>query len=247
MNDLPLFMIQMQFNARKIMIQASESGLLKSGVDEGYYIHQQFLEMFGKNVFSTFCVTGQKGGWINVLAYSHQSADELREIAKEYATPLRYDSCNWETFCGKPMPEKWATGKKYCFEVKTCPVVRIGSGNGTFKKGAEVDAFLVAINVESSSSPDREFVYKKWVLEQFLRSSAAKVESMRLEGFRRTKFLRRTHGESRIAKILERPEAYLKGELLIEDGEKFAGFIAKGVGRHSSFGFGMLLLKPIPQ
>jgi len=238
-------MVQMQFDARKIMIQASESGLLKTDVDEGYYIHQQILEMFGKNVFSTFCITGQKAGWINVLAYSNQSAKDLQELAEEYSTPLRYSSCNWETFSSKPMPKNWPTGKKYHFEVKTCPVVRVGNSSGKFKKGAEVDAFLIALNLESSLKQSREQVYKKWGLEQFTRSAAAKVESIRLEGFKRIKFLRRTQGENRTAKILERPEACLKGELLIQDGEKFTGFITKGIGRHSSFGFGMLLLKPI--
>lgn len=244
MIDFPLFMVQMQFDARKIMIQASESGLFKANVDEGYYIHQQILEMFGKNVFSTFCIIGQKAGWINVLAYSSQSAKDLQELAKEHSSPLRYASCNWEMFSSKPMPQYWPTGKKYHFEVKTCPVVRIGKSSGKFKKGAEVDVFLNALNSEDSLKQSREQVYKKWGLEQFARSTAAKVESIRLEGFKRTKFLRRSQGGNRIAKIIERPEAYLKGEILIQDGEKFNDLMAKGIGRHRSFGFGMLLLKP---
>lgn len=234
----------MQLDARKLMIQASEAGLFHTDVDEGYYIHQQILEMFGKNVFHTFCMTGNKGKWINVLGYSNHNSAELKEMAKEFALPLRFDTCNWETFSSKPMPSDWEEGKRYHFEVKTCPVIRIAGKKGEFRKGSEVDAFLTTIKQSGGTAPAREDVYKEWLLVQFGRVQAVKVEQVALIGFRRTKLLRRTQGLNRVVKILERPEAHLKGNLVIQNGEKFKDLIVAGIGRHNSFGFGMLLLRP---
>ena len=43
---------------------------------------------------------------------------------------------------------------------------------------------------------------------------------------------------------MERPEVYLDGTLEITDSEAFNAMIARGLGRHRAFGFGMLLLRP---
>jgi CRISPR system Cascade subunit CasE len=42
----------------------------------------------------------------------------------------------------------------------------------------------------------------------------------------------------------EGPDAVLRGRLQIEDGNGFARLVARGIGRHRAFGFGMLLLMP---
>ena len=245
MNNVPLFMIQMQLDIRKIYIQASAVKLLKPGVDEGYYLHQQIAEMFGENVFSSFFLLGQSHGWLNVLGYSQYGANDLKRRAQEFSTPFRYGVCNWDTFSGKPMPSDWPVGQAYRFSVKTCPVVRLSSGNGVFKKGAEVDAYVARVSSSSTPKLTRESVYKKWLEEVFERSSAVRSLQVRLEGFRLSRLLRRSHGERRSAKVIERPEARMNGVLEIADSEKFNEFLRKGVGRHNAFGFGMLLLKPM--
>lgn len=43
---------------------------------------------------------------------------------------------------------------------------------------------------------------------------------------------------------LTRPAALLQGEMIIQDGDQFQALLARGIGRHRAFGFGMLLLKP---
>jgi len=237
-------MIQMQLDARKLMMLAAESGMYRDEIDEGYYIHQQIMEMFGKNVFQTFRVTNQNNRLITILAYSNFSAAQLRKQAEEFASPGRFECCRWEAFAGKPMPASWQSGQKYRFEVKTCPVVRISRNSSKFKKGAEIDAFLAAIDNSKTDDLSREQVYKTWLIDQFARFSAAKVEQISLVGFKRTRLLRRTQAKPRQIRVLERPEAHLKGKIQIQDSNKFTDFLIKGIGRHISFGFGMILLKP---
>jgi CRISPR system Cascade subunit CasE len=43
---------------------------------------------------------------------------------------------------------------------------------------------------------------------------------------------------------IERPNAVLEGTLTVGDPDAFARLLARGIGRHRAFGFGMLLLKP---
>ncbi|MEE8524028.1 MAG: type I-E CRISPR-associated protein Cas6/Cse3/CasE [Thermoanaerobaculia bacterium] len=44
--------------------------------------------------------------------------------------------------------------------------------------------------------------------------------------------------------VPERPDALLTGTLEVTDPDAFATLLARGVGRHRAFGFGMLLLRP---
>lgn len=40
------------------------------------------------------------------------------------------------------------------------------------------------------------------------------------------------------------PDAVFTGVLQVQDPTAFAALVARGIGRHRAFGFGMLLLKP---
>jgi CRISPR system Cascade subunit CasE len=40
------------------------------------------------------------------------------------------------------------------------------------------------------------------------------------------------------------PDAVFTGVLQVRDSDAFAALVARGIGRHRAFGFGMLLLKP---
>ena len=42
----------------------------------------------------------------------------------------------------------------------------------------------------------------------------------------------------------EGPDAVIRGVLTITDSESFADLLAKGIGRHRAYGYGMLLLRP---
>ena len=40
------------------------------------------------------------------------------------------------------------------------------------------------------------------------------------------------------------PDATLQGALRVTGGNAFANLLARGIGRHQSYGYGMLLLRP---
>ena len=86
----------------------------------------------------------------------------------------------------------------------------------------------------------REDVYNDWLREQFQRRGGAQLEKKAsLKSFQRTRVIRR-----RGSRPIEGPDAIMSGTLTITDGDEFAELLARGIGRHRAYGYGMLLLRP---
>jgi DNA polymerase I len=83
----------------------------------------------------------------------------------------------------------------------------------------------------------REEIYRTWLAKRL--GKAARLESARMVRFERTKAERR--------KRLDGPDATFHGELTISDGAAFSELLASGLGRHTAYGYGMLLLRPARQ
>lgn len=102
----------------------------------------------------------------------------------------------------------------------------------------------------------REAVYTDWLAQRL--DGAATIEHALLRDFRRTRTRRSTHagqgagggggGNAGTAaprtRPVEGPDAVMTGTLAVTDADAFADLLARGVGRHAAFGFGMLLLAP---
>ena len=90
----------------------------------------------------------------------------------------------------------------------------------------------------------REQVYAEWLSARFEQKGGATLEldSVKLVSFQRT----RAHRKLR-ARHTEGPDAVMRGVLTVTDPEAFASTLAQGIGRHRSYGFGMLLLRPARQ
>jgi CRISPR system Cascade subunit CasE len=69
-----------------------------------------------------------------------------------------------------------------------------------------------------------------------------------MEQFRMLDVMRKTQkgemDEPRRQRAVGGPDALLVGQLRVIDPDAFADLIARGVGRHRSFGFGLLMLRP---
>ena len=113
----------------------------------------------------------------------------------------------------------------------TCPTSRRG--------GHEKDLYRHHMErlSEGEETPSREQVYRNWLENQF--GEAARIESVALEQFSFVSHYRRG-----MKKKLDRPQALLKGVLSVGNSEAFNRLLARGVGRHRAFGYGMLLLRP---
>ncbi len=145
------------------------------------------------------------------------------------------------------MPERWTVGRRYRFEARCRPVVRVSNAEA---RGLprECDVFRVAVHGVPKEMPiDRSAVYRKWLCEEFCRRGGAEPADVRMRRFRLEKvFRRRKNAEGRTEKraTITGPDVTFVGTLAITDSDKFTALLARGLGRHRAFGFGMLLLAP---
>ncbi len=68
-----------------------------------------------------------------------------------------------------------------------------------------------------------------------------------MDAFCLTRVLRKKIAEvdgKRKVRFVNGPDVIFTGQLQVEHSEAFARLLARGIGRHRAFGFGMLLLKP---
>jgi CRISPR system Cascade subunit CasE len=107
-----------------------------------------------------------------------------------------------------------------------------------------------------ASAPSRESVYREWFTDRM--TAAAILADVRVVSLRDARLWRRgtpgegaaamTHGHRRprlgSRAAIGRRDAVFEGTLEVRDAALFQELLARGVGRHRAFGFGMLLLRP---
>jgi CRISPR-associated protein Cas6/Cse3/CasE subtype I-E len=92
---------------------------------------------------------------------------------------------------------------------------------------------------------ERQQVYSQWLSRQLTTNGAVEVDGeVRLDAFQREKLYRRGDRQTGSKPLLERPAALLSGQLVVGDPSAFSALLARGVGRHRAFGFGMLRVRP---
>jgi CRISPR system Cascade subunit CasE len=125
--------------------------------------------------------------------------------------------------------------------VRVRPTIRSDRA-GERNRVVERDAFPPpAPEAPVPEGPTRGEVYHAWLAER-LRAGGARMRRTVMEQFRRALVLRRD--KDRRLRAVDGPDATFSGELEVTDGDAFAALLARGVGRHAAFGFGMLLLRP---
>ena len=210
--------------------------------DPDHAIHCLLVECFGKNLApKPFRVMTPRGGRDGYLyGYGAADAESLRDAATVFACPLQAGIIPADRIESKTMPTEWQSGRKLGFEIRVRPIVRPNK-NSDSRPGRECDAFqLEAEQYGKGEMPrSREQVYREWLAKQLDTRGGAKLESATLQSFQRTRAIRRRHG-----RYSEGPDALMRGNLVITDGDAFANLLAQGVGRHRAYGYGMLLLRP---
>jgi len=213
-------------------------------VDLGYIVHCALGELFGENAPQPFAITGDRGSHVRVLGYAAKPKEALVRDSAGLADPSIQAVSASATHESKRMPDAWEAGQRLGFAVRVLPVVRLARGATIRKAGAETDAFLAkALIAGPDAKLDREEVYRGWFVEQFSRLGGAQVADVRLTSFQRVRLIRRTQGNSRASHVTEQPSASLAGTFEVTEPNAFQRLLARGVGRHRAFGFGMLLLR----
>lgn len=243
-----LQMVRARIDAREFRRWMGEKRLR----DPDHAMHCLLAESFGDLAPKPFRLILPRGGPTGVFyGYGRSDADALREVADIYADPLQSRVIPVSEIDSKTMPSAWWVGQRLGFEVRLRPVVRRAREDADHRH-REMDAF----QAEADRHPkgrmplSREQVYADWLSDRFTipfpegsvrrRGASLDLTHTRLVSFQRTRAYRKA-GDTRYS---EGPDALMRGILTITDSEAFAALLAKGVGRHRAYGFGMLLLRP---
>jgi len=137
------------------------------------------------------------------------------------------------------MPQDWRAGQILSFEVRCRPIVRTRH----FAKSGKIDEMDAAVHAAiDNPEAKRDQVYAGWLERELGRENACQLEQVQMASFRRTRILRRNQGGERSPKLIEGPEAWMVGRLVINQPAAFTALLSRGLGRHRAFGFGCLIV-----
>jgi CRISPR system Cascade subunit CasE len=232
-------LIHLRPDLQRLLPWAQRQGLIpdRGQGDLGYAFHAALRAAFADFAPQPFSYREGHG----LLAYTKQA--EAMRMAVGMATPevahmLGLDASPQSPgLLIRPFPTNWKAGQLLAFEVRVRPVVR--------KDDKELDAFLSAAQRLPDAVLSREAVYADWLKRQL--EAAAHVHDVRMTAFSLSTVVRRgaTRAEGgRPKRPVQGPDAVFTGVLQVREPAAFAALVARGVGRHRAFGFGMLLLKP---
>jgi CRISPR system Cascade subunit CasE len=237
-----LTLIQLHPDMPMLVRWAREQAALPRDDDDlGYALHALLTATFGDKVPKPFALVGAAAERPTLLAYAAESAAALREHAAAFALPAAAEAIGLAGLAGKAMPDSFAAGRRLGFEVRVRPTVRTDR-DGDRTRARERDAYLVAITgTAPDDGPPREAVYKDWLTRKLADGGAA-TEMLRMDHFRLAPVHRRRKDRRLVG--MTGPDATFRGTLIVRHPASFSALLARGVGRHRAFGFGMLLLHP---
>ena len=238
--------VELQMIRAEIDLRYFERWMGSRGLqDPDHAIHCLLTECFGDLAPKPFRLVRPRRRATGVLyGYGTANDERLRDEATVFADPLQSRVLPMNRIDSKPMPLTWQAGRRVGFETRVRPVVR-GSRRGGNPKAGERDAFLAeaVLHPPQGMQRSREEVYVEWLANQMeRRGSHLEAQHASLISFRRKRAIYRLHGPSS-----EGPDVIIRGMLTITDGAAFANLLARGVGRHRAYGYGMLLLRPARQ
>lgn len=234
----PLKMIELRLNKPALFQFSHEQGLNKDqDSDLGYLSHAWLKAMFQELAPQPFRLYG--GESPRILGYSEHTGQALAEQAQAFATPLTLGVTQIDDLQHTKALPDFKEGRRLGFEVLCCPITRKGN--------VEKDAFLHRLESlaqdEARNSLTRERVYLEWLSKKM---DTVTIEELKLEKFQLVTQYRKgeTKKRGRSKYSIRRPQVLFRGVLRVEDEASFNQLLARGVGRHRSFGYGMILLRP---
>lgn len=255
MNDSPgrLSMIRLEPDLMRVARWGASRNVVQPGTDDGYLWHAILKAAFGDlapRPFRLVTPQGERAGAEHLLGYTTHEPDELRAHAEAFADPAVVQALKLDEMAAKAMPLLFPQDKRLGFEARLRPMVR-QSRTEDRTRHREIDVFVqVASRDPAAPRPDRLAVYAEW-LAGLLQKGGARLEAAHMVSQMRARILRRGRPDEDGARPLAAhgskgggPDIILAGDLVVQDPVAFADLLARGVGRHRAFGFGMLLLRP---
>lgn len=238
----PQYMLQLELDPKRLMTLGKMLGLPPQ-VDTGYLVHCALGELFQQQAPCPFFVQSSGGQGVHVLAYSTIPHDALLATAQAFASPHVYNIL--KEVISKPLPTTFGAKMRLGFQLYACPVVRAHQETEHHRKGAEIDAFLAYCERHNASQDDehsRSAAYLEWLKRQFAQRLGAELVQAQLRSFNLVSLYRRDAGR-KAHRLSRRPAVSFEGTLEVTSPEDFLPFLTSSFGRHSSFGFGMMMLR----
>lgn len=235
------FMISLQPDLNRFVRFATRERLLPAGEDAGYAWHAALAASFGElapKPFRWFPPRTRAGGARGrLLAYSSHSLDALQQRARLFADPAMLDVLQLDAAAAKLMPSDFVRGQRLGFEVRVRPISRTGAD----RRGGrprERDVF------DAAQGADRASVYVEWLSGQFSRNGLQLLEG-HVDSLQLTVLMTRSRsGKHSTRTATLGPDVLFRGTMIVQQEDTFTELLARGIGRHRAFGFGMLLLRP---
>ncbi len=167
-----------------------------------------------------------------LYGYSAEPLERLLEQQAMFADPLQKRILPEESFDSKEMPDAlWTEGKRMGFEIRVRPLRQTHA-----TEARERDAYERHLKNYPDSKLSREQVYAHWLAERLERKGALlDMDSVQMASFRYCPMHRQKNG----------PDALMRGNLMVTDSHLFQKALSVGVGRQRTFGYGMLMPKPL--
>jgi CRISPR system Cascade subunit CasE len=217
--------------------------------DSGYAAHLALRRRYGPAAPQPFLLRVRGPGDPHIIGYAADPG-ALAEAATLPPADDRLARIFPDPPASRAMPDTWRAGARYGFEVRVRPLVRFGGRirearssreDAWCRRAGEIDAFLAACEKANGGPVNREAVYRDWLVTRT--QGAAEITDAVMVRHQRLRTRRSSHGRPGRA-TAEASEAVFRGTLCVVDPVAFARLLARGVGRHTAFGFGMLLLSP---
>lgn len=214
------------------------------GVDWGYAAHCLLAAIFRDLAPTPFDVLPGRGDLLTIVAVGDGRLAVPQDVALRFADPIAYNAVKWSLAAARPiLLGEWSAGETLSFHARVCPMVRKRRHDG---RTVEVDVWAdwceSQPDTADEAGPRRRDLYVAWLARELARNGAAAIDHIEMERFRPCPVLRR--GAAREPHRLVAPEARMNGRLTVMHPEAFGALIVRGVGRHRSFGFGLLHLRP---
>jgi len=247
---MSLHLVSLQPDARRLAAFAAAARALPAGGDLGYAAHLALRRALGAAAPQPFRLFAEPGRPLRLLGYcvdadaleAARALPPLEEGAEDARAALDLDR-----MAVKPMPGSWRAGAVLDFEVRLRPVRRNGPRRRCAERPGEHDAFGLAVRgLPPEAWPSREEVYLGYAREKLEVSGALALDGtrLRLAAVARTEVVRSRHDGRPPRGRIDGPDVTVAGRLAVGVPAAFAELLARGVGRHRAFGFGMLLLRP---
>ena len=246
----PLLLLRLLPDLAALTRWATATGQRALREDPGYALHAALRATLGEHAPKPFALLERPGSQ-QLIGYCQADESTLRETlaSASLTDPLAARALGADDTAQvvvKPIPTTWTPGQRLSFETRVAPVVRSRSAQGGGYP--EIDAaFHPAFAGDALGN--RELAHGRWLARELAREGAAQLLSHHAVTFSLSSIARRTFAadpqrERRRTHGGLLPDLTVRGQLEVQDPRAFTALLARGLGRHRSFGYGCLLLAP---